>query len=709
MSRYLFLIAFLLYFFGVKSQTIVVKNFHKLETDQEARIVSPRTDQNGKKCAIIKVVTSQTGFAFDFGMIGNAVATEQKLGEIWVWVPSGARKVTINHQQLGVLRNYPFDIDIEEATVYEMVLATGKIEITVKDDQIASQWLVIKSTPSGADVYIDDQPANQTPYQNELPLGKHFYRISHDLYFPTAGSVVLTAEQKETLNLILNPDFGTLNISTEPENGASVSIDGQPTGKVTPCILEQIKTGEHTLTLRLNMYKTVTEKITIQAGRNHNLPFTLAPTFAEVTVDTNPISDIYIAGEKKGNGTWTGRLLPGIYLFEARKEKHTPVSVKREVLTGQPISLSLQPIPQNGILKVLSDPTDAVISLDGVNKGTTPNTIRNLLVGDHILSLSLPGYATINKTITITEGQTTQVNETLSNGREVKISSDNSGANLLVDGKFVGQTPYTGSLTFGKHIIKIEQNGKKAEKSITVTQIEGESTFNLSFEQSIYVETVNGMNIEMLFVQGGTFQMGRDYDDFNKNDGHNVTVSDFNIGKYEITQTQWELVMGNNPSNLKGKNFPVETVSWNEVQEFLRRLNAKTGKAYRLPTEAEWEFAAQGGNNRAKFKYSGSNNLDEVAWYSSGKTKSTTSKVGNKKPNNLGIYDMSGNVWEWCSDRYGPYPAESQTNPKGPMSGEFRVVRGGSKNSSKELCHITLRRNCTPNTHADDIGFRLAF
>jgi PEGA domain len=212
--KILFLIlAFYFATFEASSQTIAVKSFRKLETDQEARIVSPKTDQNGKKCAIIKVVTSQIGFVFDFGMIGNAVATEQKTGEIWVWVPAGARKVTINHQQLGVLRNYPFDIDIEEASVYEMVLITGKVEITVKEDQIALQWLVINSTPSGADLYIDDQAANQSPYQRELPLGKHTYRLSHDMYLPTAGSIFLNADKKEVINSVLKPDFGKLNIS----------------------------------------------------------------------------------------------------------------------------------------------------------------------------------------------------------------------------------------------------------------------------------------------------------------------------------------------------------------------------------------------------------------------------------------------------------------------------------------------------------------
>lgn len=406
------IIFYFILIFEASSQSIAVKSFRILEKDQEARVISPKTDQNGKKCAIIKVVTSQTGFVFDFGMIGNAIATEQKTGEIWVWVPAGARKVTINHQTLGVLRDYPFDIDINPATVYEMVLISGKVVTTVVEE-IASQFLVINTTPSGADVFIDDISAGQTTYQKELPLGKHTYRVSYDMYLPTAGSIELTADKKESLNLILKPDFGALSISTTPENGASVSLDGQATGKTTPCTLEQIKSGEHTVTLRLDMYKTITEKINMVAGENINLPITISPTFAEVSISTDPLADIYIAGESKGNGTWTGRLLPGVYLFEARKDKYTTASEKHEVITGQPLKLTLQPIAKIGMLTIMTTPTDVEITLDGVNKGTTPTKLRNLLVGDYTLKLSLPNYSTITKPIKITEGQNLEVNETL--------------------------------------------------------------------------------------------------------------------------------------------------------------------------------------------------------------------------------------------------------------------------------------------------------
>jgi formylglycine-generating enzyme required for sulfatase activity len=187
---------------------------------------------------------------------------------------------------------------------------------------------------------------------------------------------------------------------------------------------------------------------------------------------------------------------------------------------------------------------------------------------------------------------------------------------------------------------------------------------------------------EMIFVQGGTFTMGftlvndNDFDD-DELPAHQVTVSDFYIGKYEITQKEWLSVMVYNPSLFKGDNLPVDNVSWGEVQQFIHLLNLATGKEYRLPTEAEWEYAARGGNKSKGYKYSGGDNLDEIAWHGYNSSKKTH-PVGQKKPNELGIYDMSGNVCEWCYDGNRVYNIDPQTNPKGPISGSKRVFRGGN-------------------------------
>lgn len=217
---------------------------------------------------------------------------------------------------------------------------------------------------------------------------------------------------------------------------------------------------------------------------------------------------------------------------------------------------------------------------------------------------------------------------------------------------------------------------------------------------------------EMVFVQGGTFYMGctieQNGDCYNSEcPQHQVTVNSFYISKYEITQVQWEAIIGNNPSHFaKGDNYPVENVSWEDIQEFISILNAATGKNYRLPTEAEWEYAARGGDKTHRYKYSGSHNLSEVAWYGDN-SKNTTHPVGIKMPNELGIYDMNGNVWEWCSDWYGDYSASKQQNPRGVYSGTYRVLRGGSFLTNARMCRVAHRDHGNPEEHYLSMGFRL--
>jgi formylglycine-generating enzyme required for sulfatase activity len=216
---------------------------------------------------------------------------------------------------------------------------------------------------------------------------------------------------------------------------------------------------------------------------------------------------------------------------------------------------------------------------------------------------------------------------------------------------------------------------------------------------------------KMVFVRGGTFTMGctseQGDDCFDwERPAHSVTLSDYYIGKYEVTQAQWRAVMGNNPSYFKGDNLPVEYVHWDDVQEFITKLNSMTGKQYRLPTEAEWEYAARGGNSSMGYKYSGSNAAGNVAWYEDNSNESTH-VVGTKSPNELGIYDMSGNVFEWCSDWYGDYSSSAQTNPQGPSSGSDRVIRGGSWNDGTRAVRVSFRIDIAPSYENFAVGFRL--
>ncbi len=227
--------------------------------------------------------------------------------------------------------------------------------------------------------------------------------------------------------------------------------------------------------------------------------------------------------------------------------------------------------------------------------------------------------------------------------------------------------------------------------------------------------TVNGVTFTMVTVEGGTFTMGATAEqgsdaESDERPTHEVTLSKYCIGETEVTQALWVAVMGSNPSNFTGDlNRPVEYVSWNTCQEFISKLNAMTGKSFRLPTEAEWEFAARGGNLSRGYKYSGSNTIAQVAWYSSN-SGGKTHPVATKVPNELGLYDMSGNVSEWCADWYGNYSSDDQTNPTGPTTGSKRVNHGGSWYDSSKLCRVSNREMWNPSSAAPfgTLGLRLA-
>ena len=226
---------------------------------------------------------------------------------------------------------------------------------------------------------------------------------------------------------------------------------------------------------------------------------------------------------------------------------------------------------------------------------------------------------------------------------------------------------------------------------------------------------VNGVSFDMAEVEGGTFTMGAteeqgsDVSD-NEKPAHQVTLAPYYIGKTEVTQELWEAVMGSNPSFFSGnKNRPVENVSWDDCQVFINKLNRLTGKRFRLPTEAEWEYAARGGKKSKGYKYSGSNTIDDVAWYDTN-SAGTTHPVASKAPNELGLYDMSGSVWEWCSDWYSSsyYSSSSQNNPTGPASGSYRVFRGGSWNYDARYCRVSYRNDSSPTKRFNYLGLRLA-
>ena len=273
--------------------------------------------------------------------------------------------------------------------------------------------------------------------------------------------------------------------------------------------------------------------------------------------------------------------------------------------------------------------------------------------------------------------------------------------------KLKASAPSNLQITLTKETMAIQQS-TVAQPTVAQQPVVQPTVTN---SDNISIPVKDGISIDMVRVEAGTFTMGATsemkdpWDD--EKPAHQVTLTnDYYICKYEVTQALWQAVMGNNPSNFKGDNLPVENVSWKDCQKFLSKLNNTTGKSFRLPTEAEWEYAARGGKKSRGYQYNGSNNLSDVAWYDDNSGKKTHA-VGTKQPNELGIYDMSGNVWEWCQDRYGKYSSSSQVNPTGANSGSYRVLRGGSWCSSARVCRSSYRYGSTPGNRDGNLGLRL--
>jgi len=269
------------------------------------------------------------------------------------------------------------------------------------------------------------------------------------------------------------------------------------------------------------------------------------------------------------------------------------------------------------------------------------------------------------------------------------------------------------SIAKAQEAAKIAEEAKKAAEEVKKAAI-ADSIAKVQAEEA---KKIAELNPEMIFVKGSglttlgcTKEQGADCND-DERPHQNVTLNDFYISKTPVTQKLWEKVMGNNPSRFKncGGNCPVESVSWFEVQEFIKKLNAMTGKKYRLLTEAEWEYAARGGGISKSQKYSGSNNLNQIAWYGANSQKKTQ-PVCTKQPNELGICDMTGNVWEWVQDWRDRYPTASgiKSNPKGPSSGTNRVYRGCSWQDNALYCRVSRRNGAVPEARNSSVGLRLA-
>ncbi len=505
--------------------------------------------------------------------------------------------------------------------------------------------------------------------QYELRMPDYVARVEalHTYKVTVKGTMLMTLQEQNNnsptqqyLVFQLLPTNATLEVDDQLW---SVDADGTA--------MKYVNFGTYTYRVRASDYFSETGKVTVDDPNNTKIvTLSLKPNFATVTLKVDADAEIWVNNVKKGVRSWTGQLGSGTYKIECKKVNHETTVVSKEITTemnGQTIILPT-PIPIYGSLNVECSPNICNLFIDGKEAGSTPKTIPEMLIGIHEIRLAKDGYNDCIDSVIITKGEQALVKATLEKASSVRYIS---GVNDSLTPFSSNSYPNNSDLLF----------------------------------------TVNGVSYTMIFVEGGSFQMGaleKQDDAFNNEEPvHNVTLNSYYLSETEVTQELWEAIMGNNPSFFKGKTLPVEQVNWDDCQEFIQRLNQMTGRNFRLPTEAEWEFAARGGKKGKNNKYAGSDFIDCVAWYSENTNDKGTKGVKLLQPNELGMYDMSGNVFEWCSDFYGDYTKKSRTNPQGPSKGKSYVLRGGCWYYYAGGCRVSARNSSTPDTRSNYIGFRL--
>ena len=370
-----------------------------------------------------------------------------------------------------------------------------------------------------------------------------------------------------------------------------------------------------------------------------------------------------------------------------------------------------------------------VSMLQVLHKNYTPLMVNFYDYGIGKVESGATYVLTLKKPNTITERQT----------QKLRIKYSPTSASVLVDNKFVKGTNGIAetTLTVGQHSYIVACDGYESEEGTVKLKASAPSTIQITLlKESIvdngisennnqHIEDINEttdndrvakllekLNDDMVYIEAVEFTMGATKEqkgeaNSDEKPAHPVVLNCFYLCKYEVTQELWETVMGDNPSHFKGKNLPVENVSWDDCQKFIMKLNELTGKKYRLPTEAEWEYAARGGSNSMHYKYSGGNSLEYVSWYFHN-SMDKTHTVGMMKPNELGLYDMSGNVWEWCQDWYGSYDKKTAYYPTGPIKAYNKVFRGGGYDNGETYCRCSYRNGTAPQNKFKNLGLRLA-
>lgn len=467
--RYWLLATIFIFSFSATAQKMSVESFELLENDLTANTQpNIKYDQNGDKCALIKIQTTQKGFMFDVGTLGIVVVVEQNTehpGEIWLYVPHGVKKISIQHNLLGSITNYDLGHSLQKAKTYLLKLTSDQVNTLVVDYE-NNQFLYAKIEPKDAVFYINGvkQPQNANgTYELSLPFGTHTYRATATNYHTQEAQISINdKEHRHELAINLKQAFGYLTLDSDKEFvGADIFIDSTYIGQL-PLKHFPLKSGIHSLLITKKLYLPHSQNFTITDSGFTNLKPILKSNYAEVELNVNKDKDalIYANGEFLGTGKWHGRLEAGEYTIEVKKLSHTTISRKISIKNNENKSFNFDnPKPIYGNIEIQTTPSDVEIYIDDNFLGKTPFISSQILVGEHKLKLIKKGYKTEIETITIEEGKTIHPNKTLTDYCNAMLYSTPTNADVYINDSIVGKTPYPLNLVAGSYKIALKARG----------------------------------------------------------------------------------------------------------------------------------------------------------------------------------------------------------------------------------------------------------
>ena len=572
--------------------------------------------------------------------------------------------------------------DGEAVSELDIEVAKNKVyfEVELSDASSFQQFVVFKVSPADAVVEFDGDilEVSGGTAQKFVRFGTYSYKVEAYNHHSATGTVTVNdLKDKHVVSVNLAPAYGYLKVTGGKDmEGASVYIDNRLVGKI-PCISEELPSGKHTVKVSQAKYETFVTTVEIEDGITKTISPDMNAKFANITLKTDSGAEIWVNGEKRGIGMWSGELPAGTYRFEARKENHSASTLSMDITSsnsGETVVIP-SPVPQLGSVMFTTDPALADLEIDGRNYGQTPVRIESIIAGSHQAKVSLPGYGERHLTFEVSEGKTTEVEVKLVNSAKVRIVCNAPKADLYVDGNCIGKAWGIVEMPVGKHKVRLTAAGFKDYESSVELNAGGDEPVRMEFclapEDKVF--DVNGVSFKMIGIQAGKFVNSR---------GQSVYLDSYYMGETEVTEELHAAIYGRKVRKDGKKPAYKYSVDWN-------KLHKLTGESFCFPSENRWEYAAMGGHLSKNYKYSGSNNIGKVAWFSNNSSNSIKD-VKKKLPNELGLYDMSGNLAEYC----------------GTVDGH-EVYRGGDFKSPASECTISAREVVSYGKIPGQHGMRL--